>query len=85
MMRSFIGSSSKTEPVKKKSSVVAPTKKQSLIEIAREEDPFLGIWMGPPEKLNMPEPTQNPRSKSFEVPSAKVPFFLNLNYSKVKT
>ena len=53
-------------------SVVAPTKKQSLIEIAREEDPFLGIWMGPPEKLNMPEPTQNPRSKSFEVPSAKV-------------
>ena len=32
MMRSFIGSSSKTEPVKKKSSVVAPTKKQSLIE-----------------------------------------------------
>ena len=57
-------------------SVVAPTKKQSLIEIAREEDPFLGIWMGPPEKLNMPEPTQNPRSKSFEVPSAKVTFFL---------
>ena len=75
-MRSFIGSSHKTEPVKKKSSVAPPTKKQSLIEIAREEDPFLGIWMGPPEKLNMPEMTKNPRSKSFEVPSAKVSTYI---------
>ena len=84
MMRSFMGSSNKTETaaaVKKKSSISttavqqAPPKKQSLIEIAREEDPFLGIWMGPPEKLDMPETTKNPRSKSFEVPSAKVSLY----------
>ena len=81
MMRSFMGSSNKSEPataVKKKSSIsttVAPPKKQSLIEIAREEDPYLGIWMGPQEKLDMPETDKNPRSRSFEVPSAKVSHF----------
>ena len=69
LMRNFIGN--KHEPVKKKS-LPAPLKKPSLIELAREEDPFMGIWMGPPEKLVTPEPVKNPRSKSFEVPSSKV-------------
>ena len=37
-VRSIIGTT-KSEPVKKKS---LPAKKPSLIEMAREEDPFLG-------------------------------------------
>lgn len=71
-MRNFIGNKHKT-------SVPAPVKKRSLIEIAMEEDPFLGIWMGPPEKLPNPliQVEKNPRSKSFEVPSAKQLEMLN--------
>ena len=71
MVRSIIGSGhSKPEPVKKKS---VPPKKPSLMEIAREEDPYLGIWMGPQEKLDPDSvPNKNPRSKSFEVPTSKV-------------
>ena len=72
MVRSIMG---KNEPVKKKSvPSSSQVKKPSLMEIAREEDPYLGIWMGPQEKLEPDNnaPTKNPRSKSFEVPTAKV-------------
>ena len=50
MVRNFIGNKSTEQTVKKKNSVQQQSvnvsqqqvKKQSLIEIAREEDPFLG-------------------------------------------
>ena len=77
MVRSIMGhSKSDNQPVKKKAVTQQAVKKPSLMEIAREEDPYLGIWMGPQEKLD-PEmplsgPKNNPRSKSFEVPTAKV-------------
>ena len=79
MVRSIIAPS-KTEPLKKKSLPSQPVKKPSLIEIAREQDPFLGIWMGPPEKM-LQDPDspslKNPRSKSFEVPSSSQAELLN--------
>ena len=86
MVRSIIGSgygghskSDNQQAAKKKVAAQQAVKKPSLMEIAREEDPYLGIWMGPQEKLEpdsnsvLPTaPKNNPRSKSFEVPTAKV-------------